>query len=228
MENEQQHNAPALPQEKEPSSFRLIATLGIAGLLSGMLLVGVYIVTLPIIQANKAEALKEAIYQVLPGCTAFETLELRDGKLVVLSAAEAASNEENTPRLYAGYGADEQLIGFAIVAEAPGYQEEIRGMFGYAPDKKLVVGFEVLESKETPGLGDKIKKDKDFIANFKALAVEPEIVLVKSGQKQAPNEVDGITGATISSRAVVKLLQNGLESWRPAIEAYVNENNPQP
>ena len=72
---------------------------------------------------------------------------------------------------------------------------------------------EVLESKETPGLGDKIYKDAEFVANFRQLSIEPEIVTVKKGKKSAANEVDAITGATISSKAIVRIINETNDIW---------------
>ena len=72
---------------------------------------------------------------------------------------------------------------------------------------------EVLESKETPGLGDKIIKDMVFKENFSKLSVDPEIVSVPTGTRSAPNEVDTITGATISSKAVVSIINATNERW---------------
>ena len=72
---------------------------------------------------------------------------------------------------------------------------------------------EVLESRETPGLGDKIIKDQEFLDNFRDLAIEPEVVAVKSGTRKAPNEVDSISGATISSKAVVNIINAGNSQW---------------
>jgi len=72
---------------------------------------------------------------------------------------------------------------------------------------------EILDSRETPGLGDKIYKDADFVANFDDLAVDPVIKAVKKGLKLAPNEIDAITGATISSKAVVRIINEGRERW---------------
>jgi hypothetical protein len=65
-----------ISEQQEPSSFRLIATLGVAGFFSGVVLVGAFIFTQPIILANKVEALSEAVYKVLPGCVEFEPLLL--------------------------------------------------------------------------------------------------------------------------------------------------------
>lgn len=225
---EQKNVSPGL-QEEEPSSFRLIFTLGIAGLLAGAILVGAYLVTLPMIEANRAKALREAIYKVLPDCTSFKTLELQADELVEIIEGEEtekkAKKGEAPKRIFAGYSDSGAMVGFAIHASEPGFQDLIGGIFGYKAGEKVIVGFEVLESKETPGLGDKIMKDENFRNNFTALAVEPEIVSVKNGAKQEPNEVEAITGATISSKAVVRLLQKGISEWRPFIEKYIEANN---
>ena len=77
---------------------------------------------------------------------------------------------------------------------------------------------EVLESRETPGLGDKIVKDQNFLGNFKALEVVPEIIAVASGTKSKENEVDSISGATISSKAVVRIMNAGNEHWKKLID----------
>lgn len=205
----------------EHSSGKLIATLGIAGFFSGLLLVVVYLYTLPMIEANKAAALERAIYKVLPGCTNFETLVLENGKLGEMTEAKAAAGGEAPKAIYAGRDSLGQLIGFAIPSDEPGFQDVIAGIMGYQPEKKMIIGFEVLESKETPGLGDKIIKDQAFTVQFEALSVEPEIVVVKKGEKQNPNEVEAITGATISSKTVVKLLNKGMGEWQGAIEEYL-------
>jgi electron transport complex protein RnfG len=215
-----------LPQS-EPGSFRLIATLGIAGFFSGLLLVGAFLYTQPIIQAHRAKALREAIFKVLPGSTRFETLELRGGELVVMKEeeGEVVKEKEVLPEVYAGFDEANKLVGFAIQGKEPGFQDIIVTIFGYQPEDKLIIGFEVLESKETPGLGDKIIKDQDWLENFIELSVEPSIAVVKKGAKQQANEVEAITGATISSKAVVRLLQKELAIWRPILEDYSKEIN---
>jgi electron transport complex protein RnfG len=127
------------------------------------------------------------------------------------------------PKVFAGYDEQGQFIGFAVTAEEPGFQDIIGGIFGYDPETEQIVGMEILESKETPGLGDKIFKDADFTAFFKALATEPEIVAVKKGERENPNEVEAITGATISSKAVVRMLNKGMGEWEEAMKAYAEK-----
>lgn len=195
-------------KDKEPTPFKLIFTLGIAGLLSGLAIVGIYEATLPTITAYKALVLREAVFKVLPGVTQIEKLRYTDGRLQATT-----SESEDKQTIYAGYNSDGALVGYAIPGEGPGFQDIIHLLYGYLPDKRLIVGMEVLESRETPGLGDKIYKDADFKTIFLGLAVEPRIVLVKKGNRTAPNEVDAISGATISSKAIVRIINESNEKW---------------
>jgi len=204
-------------ETKEAGAFQLIATLGMAGFLSGACLVGAFLYTRPMIQAARARAMEAAIFEVLPGCKRFETFTLEKGKLVPL---RGNSEEE---RVFAGYDGEGRLIGYAVQSGISGFQDIIHALFGYVPQSRTIIGLKILESRETPGLGDKIFKDPEFAENFKNLQVEPEILLVKKGEKQNPNEVDAITGATISSKAVVGLLNNGMEKWKNALGASADQ-----
>jgi len=201
-------DAKTIAERNEPSSLRLVATLGLAGLLSGLIIVSVYEATLPAIEAYKARVLREAVFKVLPGVDPMQRMVYADGKLV---ASEGSANDDDA--LFAGYAADGALVGYAIPTAGPGFQDIIRVLYGYLPDQRQVSGMEVLESRETPGLGDKIYKDLAFVANFDALAVDPEIVAVKKGTKTQPNQVDAITGATISSKAVVRIINEANRRW---------------
>ncbi len=194
----------------EPSALRLILTLTIAGLISGIAIVGIYEATLPTITANKAKELREAVFKVLPGVTQLRKFVYRDGNLHLSTEVKPTA-----PAIYGGYDQQGNFQGFAIPADGSGFQDTIRILYGYKPSQNSIVGMEVLESRETPGLGDKIYKDKDFHNNFLKLAVEPEIITVKKGAKHTSNEVEAITGATISSRAVVSILNTSMKQWLP-------------
>ncbi len=186
----------------EPGSTRLVATLTVAGLLAGLLLATTYAVTLPAIEANAAAALRRAVFQVVPGTTAMQELVLDGDHFVVATGTEA----KGAIVVYAAYGDGGRFLGYAIPGQGPGFQDTIKLLFGYDPARELVVGMQVLDSRETPGLGDKIFKDPAFAGEFSALAVRPEVVVVKHGTGALPHEVDGITGATISSKAVVRIV----------------------
>jgi electron transport complex protein RnfG len=200
--------AHGVSREEEPSSLRLIATLGIAGLISGLLLATVFEITRPIIERNNALALERAVYKVVPGSSTMQKLVARDGKLSVLDQEGPVSERV----VYGAYDRDRKFLGYAIENNGPGFQDTIRLLYGYDRVRNRVIGLEILESRETPGLGDKIYKDTKFAANFRDLAVEPEIIVVKGG-RTAANEVDAITGATISSKAVVRIINAANAQW---------------
>lgn len=195
-----------------PETPRLVMTLTVAGLLSGLAIVGVYRLTLPQIRANNAAALRRAVFEVLPGAETMQTLVWRDGALTVPETGAAGDGIDGVPTVYGGYAADGDFVGYAIPGAGAGFQDTIRLIYGYEPTRRRVVGMEVLESRETPGLGDRIYKDPDFVAEFRDLAVEPRIEAIK-GHGEAPHEVDAITGATISSKAVVSILNAANDEW---------------
>ena len=188
----------------------MMVTLGIAGMCSGLAIVGIFLITQPMIERNRAEALEAAIYRVLEGAKTRVAFVLREGQLAVFESPDGSLPKEEA--VYAGYDEAGALVGFAVPAEGPGFQDTIKLLYGYDAERRRVVGMEVLESRETPGLGDKIIKDMDFVGNFRDLAVEPAIVAVKGG-RSAENEVDAISGATISSVAVCNIINDANARW---------------
>jgi len=197
----------------DPPSSKLIATLSFAGLLSGLIIVLAYETTLPTITAYKAKVLKEAVFKVLPGVSRMQRFVYRNG---TLTASEQVRKDDEA--IFGGYDASGQLIGYAIPGAGPGFQDTIRLLYGYLPTKRQVSGMEILESRETPGLGDKIYKDLAFVANFESLSIDPEIRAIKKGKPKAANEIDAITGATISSKAVVRIINEANQLWLPRLE----------
>lgn len=200
------------------------ALVGI-GILCGLLIVTVFEVTKPIIEQNRAEALRRAVFNVLPAASESQAF-LRSGSEGFERVGEG---EPSGPVVYAGYDEEGELVGVAVEAQGMGYQDVIKVLYGYSFDKDAIVGIQVLESKETPGLGDKIEKEDFFLANFEALDVSladdgrtiaNPIKAVKQGEKVNPWEVDGITGATISSVAIADMLRQSTAEWIPDLEGH--------
>ena len=204
-----------LKQPAAPSSLRLVMTLAIAGLVSGVAIIGIYESTLPTITANKARELREAVFKVLPDdVSGMQPLVYRDGMFMTVEEPD-----KDEPVVYGGYDEQGDFVGYAMPGAGPGFQDTIALLYGYLPGEKKVVGMEILESRETPGLGDKIYKDADFVAEFSDLSVEPEIVALKKGTTTQPNHVDAITGATISAKAVVRIINETHVAWTEQLPA---------
>jgi electron transport complex protein RnfG len=209
------------------NSLKMLQTMVGIGVLCALLIVLTYEGTLPQIEKNKAEALENAIFKVLPEIVKKKAFQLTANNEFV----DVSSKDQQEQIVYAGYDQNDKLVGLAVEASGLGFADVLRVLYGYDPEQQTIIGFHVLESKETPGLGDKIEKDLNFLENFQNLDVSlaedhsaliNKVIPVKQGTKENAWEVDGITGATISSRAIGNIIGASTEYWIPII--YNNKN----
>ena len=211
---------------KAHSTWPMYRALVGMGMACGLLIAIVFDGTQPIIERNRAEALQDAVLTVLPTAGNHKTFILTsDGSI---SDDTPEGNMTDGKRLYAGYDDSGNFVGVAIEASGMGYADTIALLYGYSPEDEQIVGMQVLASKETPGLGDKIETDASFVENFVALdvsldasgtALRNRILTVKDGSKTQPWQIDGITGATISSDAVGTILDDSASRLVPIIAA---------
>ena len=213
----------AAPAAPDVPVWKLLAVLGGGGTFAGGLIVVAFQATQPRIQAHKALVLQRSVTEVLGGPEKFDTLYL------VGDALTAKPPEGKDPakfdRVYLGRRADGSRAGFAIVAAEPGFADDIRLIFGFDPEKGVVLGFKVLESKETPGLGDAIEKKEAYVRQF--AGKEAPLVPVKPGASRGDlrHEVETITGATISSACVVRIINHAVDRWAPHLRAFHEEGD---
>jgi Na+-translocating ferredoxin:NAD+ oxidoreductase subunit G len=196
-------------------SWRLITTLAIAGALAGLLIVTVFQWAEPRILTHQARVIAVAVDEVLHAPARTTTLYVVDGALT--TAAPAGLDTLKLERVWAGYDQNGRTVGYALMAGEPGFQDVIGIMFGYDPVTERVLGMRVLESKETPGLGDKIEKDSVWVAQFDG-ARAPLQPIKPGGSTGSEGEVETITGATISARAVIGIINRRIEQMRPLLE----------
>ena len=218
----------SLPTSSPATSAAMIRSLGGIAVISGLLVVLVYHVTLPIITENQRRAVERAVFKVIPGSVSRTDFVL--GLTGLTPVEDKRVNEVVT--LSAGYDASGALRGIAMQAAARGYQDVIKILYGYDPSCECITGIHVLKMTETPGLGDKIAKDPVFLANFRALdaklnaemtSLKHRIVTVKHGTKTEPWQIDGISGATISSKAIGRMLNDSAQEMLPRIVPYVEQ-----
>ena len=200
------------------SMYRAIVGIGV---LCALVIVGVYHATAERIGNNQQAFLDAAIAEVLPAATS-----------TIAVTADQNGHLDRTPEtldlpVFYGYDMENKLAGAVITAQGMGYQDTIRVLYAYSFELSAITGFKVLDSKETPGLGDRIEKEPHFIANFTRLdarlradgkALLHDIAVVKQGEKSAAWEIDGITGATITSEAIGKILNDSAALWVPVLE----------
>lgn len=230
MTTPRSHGAPpnAGPPAPDPPPHvparKLLAVLAVSGAIAGFLIVVVYGWASPIITHNKAMALQAAIAEVLKNPAQCDTFFVSGDALS--EQMPAGVDPKRVERVYLGYDADHRRIGFAVAVGEPGFADIVQVIFGYDPASKQLLGMKVIESKETPGLGDKIEKDSAFVRQFRG-ALTP-LVGVKPDRHKAGDQtqIDMITGATISSRAVIRIINNALTRLKPALESYAREPDP--
>lgn len=210
------------PPELPPGTpaAKLVATLAFSGALAGLLIVLAFQWAYPNIVAYQAKVLAAAVDEVLSAPARTEPLYLYEGAL--RADLPAGVDSATVERVFVGYDPGGERVGFAILGGEPGFADVISLIFGYDPEGRRVLGMKVLNHKETPGLGDRIVNDSAFVARFRG--PETPLLGVKPGAgKGAANEVDLITGATISSRAVIGIINRRLEVVAPLVDRYLQE-----
>ena len=97
-----------------------------------------------------------------------------------------------------------KLAGWVVKAGGQGYADKIEIIIGLDPGADTITGLFVLQQKETPGLGNKITFPR-WRNQFIRKKTSTPLVVTK-GKSQAPNAIDAVTGATISSRSVTGIV----------------------
>jgi Na+-transporting NADH:ubiquinone oxidoreductase subunit C len=129
--------------------------------------------------------------------------------------------EREGKRLYRGFAEDGKTpIGYAFPLSGPGFWGPIHGMMAVDPELNVVIGVSFYRHSETPGLGGRIT-ERWFGNQFAGKGILPPVEgeryfhLVPEGTSKADNELDAITGATGTSRAVERLIDRSMREYLP-------------
>jgi electron transport complex protein RnfG len=111
--------------------------------------------------------------------------------------------------IYRAVSEADECVGWSFEAVGSGFADKIRLVVALDKNFEKIAGFDVLSSNETPGFGDQIKYDY-YRDQFKG-APAGELKLVTIGERdKIDSEIVVISGATISSEAVVEILNNSI------------------
>jgi electron transport complex protein RnfG len=200
---------------KEGLRFVLVLTMITA--LSGLVLATTERCTRVPIAEQHARQQRKALRAVLP---AVDNTPKDDS--VTLTDA---SGKEGSPQKTTYYRGRQQgrIVGvaFQIVAEN-GYGGPIRMMVGVAPDGSLL-GMAILHQSETPGLGNRIKEPA-----FRRQFIGKGLSGYRWRVRKDGGDFDQLSGATISSRAVVAGLAEGLKKYRDHAKAILSSSGAKP
>lgn len=120
-----------------------------------------------------------------------------------LNKVISADSFQEKDGYYDAYDKDGKLMGRVLKIEAPGYSSIINVLAGINLENKIT-GIDIISQQETPGLGANIKKES-FLQQFIG-KTEEGVKIRKDG-----GEIDAVTGATISSRAIADGVRSMIE-----------------
>lgn len=169
--------------------LRFVIVLTLVCAIAALILGVTYNVTKPLIAAQEEKGKKQALERVLPGVDEYK---------------QKFSAEKE---YYEGYK-EGKLVGYAIYAAGKGYVGDINMLVGINSDGEIS-GVEVLSQQETPGLGARcieVKRGEKrpwFFKQFKG----------RSASELSLKDVEVITGATITTDAIIKAIKEEVESF---------------
>lgn len=169
----------------------MLITMLVINVVAAFALAGVYNLTKePIARANQARKIT-ALSAVLPEFDSVNSMSITMPEVPLPIVFYYAFRQGDT-------------IGIAVETHTmSGYSGLIRAMVGFMPDG-TIIDVVHLEHKETPGLGDKIEKNKSDWSNL-FRGMHPDTFILKV--RQDGGDVDAITAATITARAYCEAIQ---------------------
>jgi electron transport complex protein RnfG len=160
---------------------------------------------------NEIDKRNRLMKELITDANSFET---------AIQEAEIPAKKGKTVKtdIYKAFDSSRRTVGFAFIAVGSGFQDKIKLVIAVDAKCEKFLGFKVLASNETPGFGDKIKKDY-FGSQFKG-APAGKLELVKTGDdKKIDCEIVAISGATVSSEAVVKTFNTYIGKVKEQLQA---------
>ena len=155
----------------------------------------------PRIEQNKINKRNRLVGALLP--------EAQDFVLDTEIEIESLRGKKEKIEVYRAMSEEGECVGWSFNAAGSGFADKIELVVAVDKDFEKLAGFDVLSSNETPGFGDQIKYD--YYRDQFAGAPAEELELVTSGEpKNIDAEIVAISGATVSSEAVVEIINNFL------------------
>jgi electron transport complex protein RnfG len=187
------------------SNFAQAWLILVLALIFGSALAAVQVNLSGVIATNKLNETLERIPELIWGTTKAAKLAIENASVDITPGTVMIKKDHKTA-YYSLFRVvhESKLAGWVIKAGGQGYADKIEMLIGLDPGENTITGLFVLEQKETPGLGNKIIFP-EWRDQFIRKKTDTPLVVAK-GNVQAPNAIDAVTGATISSRSVTGIV----------------------
>ncbi len=173
-------------------------TLTLTALISSVMIIATVALTEPYIKRNKQIKEYEALLALFSVPYTKDTVIEQFNKYCRISPDR---------QWIACVDQSESLIGRAYNIEGMGFWGKIRAVVAMSPDGERIIGISILEHNETPGLGGRIT-EPEFLAQFQGKKILPRIIITQQSNPNSDNEVDAITGATETGKALERIINS--------------------
>ena len=175
----------------------------------------------PVIEENKTRETMEKIPVLVSGEDSTANADSFDISKRILNIDKNGITKSYT--VYDALDNTGTVAGHVVKATGQGYADKIELLLGLDPEGKTITGLFILDQKETPGLGNKIVEDA-WRNQYVGKSSEPSLVVIKGTSANA-NEIDAVSGATISSRAVTDIVNSTIADLKTKIMLPESGNN---
>ncbi len=173
----------------------------------------------PKIVANKINETKEKVPELLVGAEKAAKMAA-EGQTFDVEQRNIEVEKKGIIKRYTVYGAkypDGTAAGWVTKTGGQGYADHVELLLGFNPQASQITGVFILDQKETPGLGNKIVLPQ-WRNQFNQKSTDRRLVVVKRGASAA-NEIDAVSGATISSVSVVNIINKAVADLKQPLSA---------
>lgn len=176
----------------------VVLLLIVGGVSAGIL--GVFTVyTAPIVARNKEIKFKTTVLDVFGIPCTVENID-------AVFERGVNTKTENGLVYYECYSKEgEKLTAIAFEVGGAGFWAPISAIIALETDLETIKDFKIISHTETPGLGARIV-EPEFLAQFRGKKIKPHLVVVPYRKAVGENEVDAITGATETSKALEEII----------------------
>jgi Na+-transporting NADH:ubiquinone oxidoreductase subunit C len=181
----------------------LVFVLVLGTILTGVL-VAVNYYTTPVINRNQQRETQAGVLTSLG-------IPFADGEEAKVFAGHVQTRQAEGETYYVGDGG-----GVALPYSGSGLWGPIDGIVALNPDLQTLKAVSILHQEETPGLGSRIA-EAAYLDQFRGKDFTSGLKLVPPGKSRADNEIDAITGATLSPKAFLDILNANLRAAVPVI-----------
>ncbi len=162
------------------------------------------------IEQNKIDKLNNLTKFLLPQAVTFQPI---DAEFEV----DVEKGKKQTTKVYKALSETGECVGWSFNAAGTGFADKIELVVAVDEGFQKLAGFEVLSSNETPGFGDRIKSS--YYRNQFEGAPADRLKLLKTGNPaNIDSDIVAITGATVSSQAVVDIINNFMTQIRDQMQ----------